>query len=54
MKVLSLVEMHAYILAKKKKKALAANYGEMWRVRALVKTLAYRLAEVKAKKVGTH
>ena len=28
-KVLALVEMHAYILAEKKEKALAANYGEM-------------------------
>ena len=28
-KVLALVEMHAYILAEKKKKTLAANYGEM-------------------------
>ena len=29
MKVLALVDMLAYILAGKKKKALAANYGEM-------------------------
>ena len=28
-KVLALVEMLAYILAEKKKKALAANYGQM-------------------------
>ena len=28
-KVLALVEMLAYILAEKKKKALAVNYGEM-------------------------
>ena len=29
MKVLALVDMLAYILEEKKKKALAANYGEM-------------------------
>ena len=28
-KVFALVEMHAYILAEKKEKKLASNYGEM-------------------------
>ena len=32
-KVFALVDMLAYILAKKKKKTLAANHGEMWRLR---------------------
>ena len=32
-KVFALVNMLAYILAKKKKKTLAANHGEMWRLR---------------------
>ena len=46
--------MLAYILAKKKKKTLAACPGRDVEDKALVKTLAYRLAEVKAKKVSTH
>ena len=32
-KVFALVEMLAHILAKKKEKTLAANHGEMWRLR---------------------
>ena len=44
--------MLAYTLAEKKEKTLAANHGEMCEVKALFKTLAYRLAEVKAKRVS--
>ena len=32
-KVFALVDILAYILAKKKEKTLAANHGEMWRLR---------------------
>ena len=32
-KVLALVDMRAYILAAKKKKTLAGNPGEMWKLR---------------------
>ena len=32
-KVFALVDMLAYTLAEKKKKTLAANHGEMWRLR---------------------
>ena len=32
-KVFALVDMLAYILAKKKKKTLAGNHREMWRLR---------------------
>ena len=33
MKVLALVDMLAYIIGEKKEKKLAANHGEMWRLR---------------------
>ena len=32
-KVLALVDMLTYIIGEKKEKTLAANHGEMWRLR---------------------
>ena len=51
---MALVEMHAYMVAEKKEKGTCRELRRDMKVKALVKTLAYRLAEVKAKKVRTH
>ena len=49
-KVLALVDMLAYILEKE----ICCESRRDVEVKALIKTLAYKLAEVKAKKVRTH
>ena len=46
--------MLAYILENKKKKDACRESRRDVEVKVLVKTLPYRLAEVKAKKVSTH
>ena len=46
--------MLAYILENKKKKDACREARRDVEVKVLVKTLPYRLAEVKAKKVSTH
>ena len=54
MKVLALVDMLAYIIGEKKEKKTCRESRRDVEVKALVKTLPYRLPELKTKKVRTH